>query len=147
MKVERVDQLSSRDILPSQEVEIIGTGSIGDKARQLINKENQDYVLIFAGRLTSKSQDLPQLTYSHFNQASVLLEGLYTVQSKGPIEHFGGLSETTDKLFAILDDSPEAQPAWDLLREKNEYGLFEFQEKIRVVGSERKNRLVVFVEG
>ena len=113
------------------------------------NRGNKDYVLIFSSRLTSLDGARSHLGYGDFSNASVFLEIQDAHHMGDPVAHLGGQLDMTGKLFGVLDYDAEVPPAWDLFRkdEQEEEELQVYQGKIKVIGSERQNKLVVYDQG
>ena len=103
------------------------------------NQNHRDYVLLFSSRLTTGGGG-GYLHYSAFSNASVFLE-----ITGDPIAHSEGLLDITGKLFAVLDYHAEVPPQWDKFQEKvrDEGGISVYQGKVKVVASERQNKMVV----
>ena len=110
------------------------------------NRENKNYVLIFSSRLTSAGGARNRLGYSDFSNASVFLEIQDAHHIGDPVAHLGGQLDMTGKLFAVLDYDAEVPPDWDLFSdgEQQEHDLPVYNGKIKVIGSERQNKLVVY---
>ncbi len=110
------------------------------------NRENKDYVLIFSSRLTSVGGARDRLGYGDFSNASVFLEIQDAHHIGDPVAHLGGQLDMTGKLFAVLDYDAEVPPDWDLFRdgEQQEHDLPVYNGRIKVIGSERQNKLVVY---
>lgn len=113
------------------------------------NRGNKDYILIFSSRLTSLDGARSHLGYGDFSNASVFLEIQDAHHMGDPVAHLGGQLDMTGKLFGVLDYDAEVPPAWDLFRkdEQEEEELQVYQGKIKVIGSERQNKLVVYDQG
>jgi hypothetical protein len=110
------------------------------------NQHNSNYVLLFSSRLTSASYGcIRQLQYSDFSNASVFLEIQDASHISNPVAHLGGLLDMTGKFFAVVDYGEESPPNWELFasKETTEHGLKVYQGKVRVLSSERQNRLIV----
>ncbi len=112
------------------------------------NQENKDYVLIFLARLTSAGGVERTLRYRDFSNASVLLEIQDTRHLGDPIAHLGDQLDMAGKLFAVLDYNSEPPPNWDLFHkgEQQEYGLLVYNGKIKVVSSEKQNKLAIYAQ-
>lgn len=107
------------------------------------NQNHRDYVLLFSSRLTTCGNKY--LHYSAFNNASVFIEIQDARHTGDPVAHLGGQLDMTGKLFGVLDYDAEVPPQWDKFdsREKDESGIRVYQGKVKVVASERQNKMVV----
>lgn len=146
---------------------VVGTGAIesdlvvscmdADNVDQLrdFNQQHKGYVLFYTGDLTSGGQNLRryhlkqrQLRYTDVNNASVLIE-IGNAQHRGdPLAHFQGQLDMTGKLFGVSNFDYDDQEFWDKW-----YGFWEgadestgiriLHKKVRAVGSERQNKIVI----
>jgi len=111
------------------------------------NQRNVNYVLLYPSRLTSSivRREFRQLQYGDFNNASVFLEIQDANHSGDPVAHLGGQLDMTGKLFGVLDRDAEIPPQWDKFHAKEIEigGLRVYDGKVRVIASERQNRIVV----
>lgn len=113
------------------------------------NETNKDYVLLYSSRLTSAGVGINRkLRYGDFSNASVFLEIQDAQHLGNPVAHLGGQLDLTGKLFAVLDYDAEVPPNWDKLHngELDEEGLRVYQGDVKVVSSERQNRLVAYIK-
>lgn len=111
------------------------------------NQHNQGYVLLFSSRVTRRVGTDRKLGYSDFSNASVFLEIQDAHHVGDPVAHLGGQLDMTGKLFAVLDYDAENPPDFDMFhkRGQTEDGLRVFHGQIKVIASEKKNRMVVYV--
>ena len=121
-------------------------GDISSLSR--FNQNNRNYVLVFSSKLTSRGGARHRLSYSDFSNACVFLEIQEAMHIEGSVAHLGGQLDMAGKLFAVLDYDAEIPPDWDLFHEGEQKvdGLTVFDGKIKVVASERQNKLVLYVE-
>ncbi len=116
-------------------------------ALQRFNAKNNDYVLLYSSRLTTRGlRDVRKLQYSDFNNASVFIEIQDADHIGSPVAHLGGQLDVTGKFFGVLDYHAEIPPNFDRLFEgqMDEDGLKVYQGKLKVVASERQNKIVVY---
>ena len=111
------------------------------------NQKNGGYVLLYSSRLTSglSRGGIRQLQYSDFNNAYVFIEIQDAAHLGDPVAHLGGQLSMTGKLFGVLDYNAEIPPQWDKFhaREIEIGGLRVYDGKVKVVASERQNRIIV----
>jgi len=108
------------------------------------NKQNKDYMLLFSSRLTTAIADR-RLRYKDFNNASAFLEIQDARHVGDPVAHLGGQLDMAGKLFGVLDYDSEIPPNWDKFDsdKRDEGGIKIYQGKVKVLASERQNRMVV----
>jgi len=110
------------------------------------NRNNKDYVLLYGGRLTSSAlAGCRKLSYNDFSNASVFLE-IQDVQHTGTsVSHLGGQLDMTGKFFGVVDYDAEVRPNFEKIhsREKDVGRIKVYHGKMRVISSERQNKLVV----
>jgi hypothetical protein len=110
------------------------------------NQQNKDYVLLFPSRLTTFELSwVKRSGYSDFSNASVFLEIPDMRHMRDSVAHLGGQLDLTGKLFGVLDYDAEIPPQWDkfIPRVKEECGIKVYHGKVKVVASERQNKIVV----
>ena len=111
------------------------------------NQRNANYVLLYSSRLTFgiSRGSIRQLRYSDFNNASVFIEIQDAAHQGNPVAHLGGQLDMTGKLFGVLDYDAEIPPQWDKFHSKEIEigGLRVYDGTVKVVASERQNRIVV----
>ena len=126
------------------------------------NQHNKGYALLFSAMLTASALPLKnlaasgidpayaailpsysKLTYKDFSNASVFLEEQDQAHVGDPVAHLGGQLELTGKLVGVLDE--DAAPQWKKYhaRVKEIDGLKVYQGKVRVIGSEKQNRMII----
>lgn len=112
------------------------------------NQQNRDYALIYSSRMTTSfGRDLcRKLEYADFSNASVFIEIQDAKHVGDPVAHLGGQLDVTGKLFGVLDYDAETPPNWDAVREAkiDEEGLKVFNGKIKVVASEKQDKMVIY---
>jgi hypothetical protein len=109
------------------------------------NKRNENYVLLFSSRMTSRGVGVRRLSYSDFSNARVFLEIQDAQHTGDPVAHLGGQLDMTGKLFGVLEYGGEIPPNWERFesKEQEEDGLRVYQGKVKTIASERQNRMVV----
>jgi hypothetical protein len=117
-----------------------------DSLRQF-NRANERYLLLYSSRLTTNflAPISGKLGYGDYNNASVFLEIPDAGHSGDPVAHLDGRLEKAGKLFGVLDYRAEVSPQWEELdrRAKEEYGMKVYQGKVKVIASERQDKIVV----
>lgn len=110
------------------------------------NQRNNDYVLLYSGKLT-KGAPVAEMNYEHYSNASVFIESPDSFHDEEPIDHLRGQMDLTGKLFAILDRGSVRMQQWRKFKTRliNENELQVYRGKVRIIGSEMQNRLVVSV--
>lgn len=108
------------------------------------NQENRNYVLLYSSRLTSRA-GAHSLHYSQFSNASVFLEIQDANHSGDPVAHLGGQLDMAGKFFAVLDHNEENPTQFDRFKEgcRKEHDISVYQRRVKVISSERQNRMVV----
>lgn len=118
------------------------------EALNKFNKKNKGYILIYSSRLTTSNSDSAgNFKYEDFSNAGVLLEIQDAPHSENPVSHFGGQVEVTRKLFGVLDYHAEVPPDFEELRlgQHDEEGLKVYEGEIKVVASEKKDKMVLYI--
>ncbi|HVF69008.1 MAG TPA: PEP/pyruvate-binding domain-containing protein [Xanthomonadales bacterium] len=113
------------------------------------NQENTGYVLLYPSRLTTSWGTMfggPRLKYADLSNASVIVEIQDANHEGDPISHFGGQVDMTGKFFGVLDDDPDNSHDWDtfIAGAVTEEGSEVYQGKVKVVASERRNKMAVY---
>ena len=108
------------------------------------NQHNTNYVLVFSSRMTTGGAQ-ERLSYRNFSNASVFLEIQEAKHAWDPVSHLGGQLDVAGKFFGVLDYEGEVKPNWKHFksREINEYGLNVYDGRVKVVASEKQNKMVV----
>lgn len=118
------------------------------KALNEFNRKNKGYILIYPSRFTTSNSDYAgNFRYENFSNAGVLLEIQDAPHSENPVSHFGGQVEITRKLFGVLDYHAKVPPDFDKLRlgQCDEGGLRVYRGQIKVVASEEKGKMVLYI--
>lgn len=116
------------------------------------NQRNSNYVLIYPSSLTTKLRFVRSgrgLEYADYNNASVFLEIENSQHGQGgPVAHLDGRLDLAGKLVGALDQEANPKPNWKKFREGSveEDGLEVYQGRIKVVASERRDKMVVYVD-
>lgn len=112
------------------------------------NQQNTDYALVYSSRLTTSFGEgrMRKLAYGDFSNASVFIEIQDAKHVGSPVAHLGGQLDVTGKLFGVLDYDAETPPQWDELRagRKDEDGIEVYQGKVKVVASEKQDKMIVY---
>ncbi len=115
------------------------------------NETHKDYILVYSSTLTSRGSGLARLqdhardlSYSDLSNARVILESQNMLHNENPLAHFQGQLDMTHKFFGILEAN-SMDGILDLVENAVEIedGVFEIQLPVRVVASERQNKLLV----
>jgi len=113
------------------------------------NQRNTGYVLLFHSKLTTAvaRQFSSSLTYGDYSNAAVFLEQQGAQHVGDPIAHLEGQVDEAGKFFAVLDYRSDSRPNWDLWdRKETENDRFRvYQGRVKVIASERQNRMVISV--
>ncbi len=111
------------------------------------NQQNENYVLLFSSRMTTAalSAHIRSIRYRDFSNASVLLEIQDARHLGDTVSHLGGQAAVTGKFVGVLDYDADPPPQWDKVRAKeiDEYGMRVYQGKLKVIASEKQNKMVV----
>lgn len=116
------------------------------------NQENRGYLLVYSSLASTHSyNDSRTLHYRHFSNAGVLMENQdaqHAFDAGNPLGHIHGQVDMTNKLFGVIDEkafTEDAEP--DFFHgtgTKTEGDLTIYDRKVKVVASERQNRIVVY---
>ncbi|GEM_PF-3214611 len=111
------------------------------------NELNSNYVLIYSsGLVANAATGENALRYRHYNNCEVLIENQKHSHTTGdPESHLDGKVRQTGKFLGVLDFNGANPPDSKHLesREKLENGLRVYQGRVKVISSERQNRMVV----
>ena len=109
------------------------------------NRTHTGYVLIYSSRLVTSALGYRRMTYSDFNNAQVFLELQDAAHADNPVSHLGEQLDTAKKLFGVVDYREECAPNWKAMEKRqtrfNDAKVYE--GKVRIISSERQNRIVV----
>lgn len=113
------------------------------------NLEHQNYVLLYSSYCTSEAYLGERMRYDDVSNSAVVLE----IQDKrhafsvgNPLNHWTSGIEMSGKLFGVIEDiedNPFLQEAVEK-GTRDERELIVYDRKLRIVSSERQNRLTVF---
>ena len=112
------------------------------------NQHNSNYVLVFSSRMTTGGAN-QRIGYRDFSNATAFLEIQDARHTGDPVSHLGGQLDATGKFFGVLDYEGEIKPNWEHFRsrERKEYGLDVYDGRVKVIASERQNKMVVAALG
>ena len=90
-------------------------------------------------RHSKKNPDDARLEYHQINNASVVIELPDAEHADNPISHWRGQLDLTQKLFGVLNGKRFDLDSW----RKTNQGLIVYDDPVRVLASERQNRMIV----
>ena len=118
------------------------------EALNRFNQNNTDYALLYSSRLTTSFGvgRMRKLGYADFSNASVFLEIQDAQHVGSPVAHLGGQLDVTGKLFGVVDYEADVPPNWREFQagEKIEDGIKVYEGQVKVVASEKQDKLIVY---
>lgn len=120
------------------------------------NEKNKEYILFYDSKIISREKNdkfrVQNLFYSDINNASVIIEVNTTPHNIAQLAHFRGQLDMTGKLVGAVQLRPgdkESKSKWDDFWDlkDDESGIKVINKKVKVVASERQNRLVLYAQG
>ena len=119
------------------------------------NEKNKEYILFYDSNIISREKAdkfrVQNLFYSDINNASVIIEVNTTPHDIAQLAHFRGQLDMTGKLVGAVQLKPgdkESRGKWDDFwgLKDDESGMKVINKKVKVVASERQNRLALYAQ-
>lgn len=113
------------------------------------NEKHSNYIVLYAGRLTSNIMWHGKINYSDLSNSAVVVEKYEMMHTCHPVAHFEGMIQQSGKLFMVVGNID-----WDKLEgSKREIhvgdaSLIIYDAKFRVTASERQQKgIIELIEG
>lgn len=117
------------------------------------NQENKNYLVVYSSQCTKSYLSDNYLSYEDMNNASVLMEDqeeIHANDQSNPLGHLHGRLDMTRKLFGVINRTEDINTDWlNFLKRGEKYDssdLMIFEGKLKIISSERQNRIVVYLQ-